>query len=284
VPLALAVGLWTLARRPGFKALLNLSSVGLFAGIYLLVAFLFSLGDFAMLSPYGLVNRLLLSGEARIIGRFHVGIVLALGMVLMVLLRVPSRRPWLGDIASILLLAGLIGNLVGFATLMSTSQLQKIRSYPSEPSALMESWRRIKLFLPYVPRKGDELRPDATVNMYQYVLKGEGILNCYNALPRLPGRTPRRLFVPLVNASATAPSAQCGAKSRYTQNRIILSEACRDRVCINAAHINPYGGGRSLKSSRVSRASAPGFPGKTLKETHLELDRVRIDLVRRQGI
>ncbi len=269
VPLALAVGLCTLARRPGFKGLFNPSSVGLFAGIYLFVAFLFSLGDFAMLSPYGLVNRLLLSGEARIIGRFHVGIVLALGMVLMVLLRLPSRRPWLGDIAGVLLLAGLIGNLAGFATLMSKSQLQKILSYPSEPSALMQSWRRIKLFLPYVPRKGDELRPDATVNMYQYVLKGEGILNCYNALPRLPGRAPRRFFVPLINASATAPSPQCGAKSRYTQNRIILSEACRDLVCVNAAHINPYGGTPLFEITPGSPGFCARLPGKDAEDNPL---------------
>jgi len=242
VPLALGVAAWALARRRDWTGLSGISSVGLFAGTYLFVAGCFSLGDFSPFSPYGLINRLLLGSEARIIGRFHIGIILALAMILMVLLRAPHRRRWIGDATCSVLLAGLLVNLSGFLTLANGRQLEKILAYPAEPSARMQSWRWAKVFLPQAGETGKELAPDNTVNMYRYILMGEGILNCYNALPRPPGRSPRARFVPLVNPSATSPDPQCKKESRYTQNRIVLSDACRGRVCVNAAHINPAQG------------------------------------------
>nr|MCS5637324.1 hypothetical protein [Myxococcota bacterium] len=162
VPLALGVAVWALARRRDWTGFSGISSIGLFAGTYLFIAGCFSLGDFSPFSPYGLINRLLLGSEARIIGRFHIGIILALAMILMVLLRAPHRRRWIGDLTCSVLLGGLLLNLSGFLTLANAHQLGEILAYPAEPSARMQSWRWAKVFLPEAGVMGKELAPDNT--------------------------------------------------------------------------------------------------------------------------
>ncbi len=87
---------------------------------------------------------------------------------------------------------------------------------------------------------------------------GEGILNCYNALPRKRARAPRARFVPLLNASATSLSPECRAKSQYTQNEIILDDSCHDWVCVNAAQVNPFQGTPRFEVTRR-------FPGYCVK-------------------
>jgi hypothetical protein len=79
----------------------------------------------------------------------------------------------------------------------------------------------------------------------------------------------RRFFAPLINASETAPSPQCGAKSRFTQNRIILSGACRDLVWVNAAHINPYGGTPLFEITPGSPGFCARLPGKDAEDNPL---------------
>lgn len=237
VPLLLGVAVLVLAKGRGRSPCPQRGPLGLLAGLYLAVAGCFALGDFAPLSPYGLVNRFLLGGEARVVGRFNVGVVLAAGMLMMLMLRPPHRWRWMGSATCVALLAALLLNLCSFLTLTSARQLERVLAYPSRPHAPLQGWRSIEVYQGRWTR-GYELDPRNTVDMYRHVLEGEGLYHCYNALPRKIRPVPGR-FVPLVDPVVGAPGNDCLERSRYTQNRILLSESCPARVCVNAASINP---------------------------------------------
>lgn len=213
----------------------------LLASIYLAVAASFSLGDFAAFAPFPLVDRLLFGGEGRVVARFHIGIVLAEAMLLMVLLRPALRRSWMAPRVCLVLLLAQCVNLGSFLGLTSAGRLQEVLTYPSEPGARMRGWQRITLWVPYgnPPAQASKLLPGTRTDMYRYVLLGEGVVNCYNALPLPRGSAPYIPIAPLVAADIGNPGDACLEQSYFTQNRIVLDESCPELVCVNADRINP---------------------------------------------
>jgi hypothetical protein len=214
--------------------------LALFQGIYLVVALSFSMGEFSRFAPFSLANRLLWNGSVRIIGRFNVGVALALGMGLMLLLRNPRRSRLIGPLGCLALLVALDVNLATFLPLTSSSRLFELLSLPATSNSRMHGWARIELYPPGRRDRGYELSRVNTSQMYGVVLRGEGIDNCYNALPRSPApERGKSTWLPLIDTTGRAPPPACIEESYYTQNRVVLGEHCPKGTCTNIARVNP---------------------------------------------
>jgi hypothetical protein len=239
-PLAL-VACAALARRswPRAPASPRDASLTLFALLYLGVSLSFSLGAFARFAPFSLLETV---ANVRAIGRFHVGSVLALGMLLMRLLWRPSSARWLGPAPCLCLLAALGLNLASFLPLTSPERLREILSLPADSGSRMRGWQALELFSAVDPDEpGFELAFTQATPTYGFVLGGGAMATCYQALPLPPHAhvvvTPES--IPLIDARFGAPSPACIEQSYFTQNRVVLGSDCPELTCTQVARANP---------------------------------------------
>jgi hypothetical protein len=237
---AVAAGhfLWSLrsARAPSTPV----HPLALFQGIYFFTALAFSMGDFSVAAPFPLANRLLWNDSVRIIGRFHIGVALALATGLMLLVRHPARVRWIGPLACLSLLVGLEANLLTFLPLTSAARLRELLALRGSRDPHMRGWARIELYPPGRRDRGYELSRVNTSQMYPWVLRGQGIDNCYNALPRSPAPLRRAsAWLPLVQNDVGRTPRACLEESYFTQTRVVLGEHCPARTCTNLARVNP---------------------------------------------
>ena len=197
------------------------------------------MGEFARFAPLTLLNRLEPGGTVRAIGRFQVGVVLAVAMGLMRLLRRPACARLVGPLGCLVLLAALDLNLASFLPLTSAQRLAEILALPYRSEARMRGWEATQIFRP--PRDADSELRSNTSRMYAAVRSGQALASCYNELP-LPPSPPnisRRGSIPLIDARIGAPSAACTERSYFTQNRVFLDASCPPLTCTNVARVNP---------------------------------------------
>jgi hypothetical protein len=214
------------APRPGLGALVAL---------YASIAALLVLGDFSEYAPFPMLNALLFQNAVNSIARFGVGVTLSLAMACALLVRqlpAPSLGP--GTCAALLGLAAL--NVATFAWMFDPSRAVKLASLPSTPVGEM-SWL---VKLPAPPAEfGHELEAPHGSQMYPAILAGQGVINCYNPLPRAPfgvvlPEHPGRL----IDDRTGAPGQACVEQSSFTQNHVRIAQACPAFVCLNLSVLN----------------------------------------------
>jgi hypothetical protein len=92
--------------------------------------------------------------------------------------------------------------------------------------------------------------------MYQPILLGGAVLNCYNPIAHeavisreFLGRSElmsedhkalRPGLLPFVDPDDGAPSEQCKKGSYFTQNQIVLDASCQSGTCFNVNGLNIY--------------------------------------------
>lgn len=233
VPFALAwlalqvASAWRRARSGGRATHPPRHPLAGLVALYAVISAALVLGNFAEAAPFPLVNRLLMQGSVRIVGRFGVGVTLALTLACALALR-RLGGAGLGRQACLLLLLASVLNLATFSWMASPSSAVQLASLPSEPKREMSILLRIPPFGP-----GSQ--------MYPKLRNGVGVINCYNALPRrIHSLWPPAGMHRLIDERYGSPSPRCIEESRFTQSELAIAESCPEFVCLNLDAINVH--------------------------------------------
>ena len=197
---------------------------------YLTLVLLFALGECCSLAPHTLLNRWLLAGSIRDVGRYGVG--LSFGCALLALYlgrRLFEQRPrqlinalWLLTLLCLINLGLHFGNT-------SVDDFVKLQQLPQKPMAQM---RVVAQTYPYDGSRS---------YMYPVVLLGAAVLNCYDPLARpqamaqtLADVAPQQRFgLPLLAGDLAALGRSCVEGSYFTQNTLRIDPSCPAATCVN---------------------------------------------------
>lgn len=205
---------------------------------YALLSLLFALGECCALAPHALLNRQLLAGSLRAVGRYGVGV--SFGAMLLALYlsrRLFEQRPQL--VVNGLWLATLLClvNLGLHFAKTSVADFVKLQQLPHRPVAEM---RAVAQTFPY----------DGRSYMYPVVLLGAAVLNCYDPLARpqamaqaLADAAPQqRHGMPLLAGDLIALGRSCVEGSYFTQNTLRIDPSCPPTTCVHLNAVDPDAG------------------------------------------
>ncbi|MBX7097693.1 MAG: hypothetical protein K1X89_08275 [Myxococcaceae bacterium] len=209
------------------------------------VASLFALGDHASWSLLSLLN-VPLEHSVRVAGRFQGVLPLAWAVLGAVLLgRLPALRRAYFRQALWLVPALLTLNLATFRASLRPGSAAEVLSQPAEPLARMHALVTVK------PRALTASFMGAAVQ------SGLGVLNCYDPLARDHRMTSEKIpvqpelrdasgalrtgvLLPLVEPAPGPGAEACREDSHFTQQEVVLSDACAPGTCVNLNGLDLY--------------------------------------------
>lgn len=229
----LAAGLLLLRRGARARGLERLFALG---ACLLVGAALFAVGE-----QGGPLHRLVnaaLEQSIRVAGRYQLAVSFALAFAAVALVRMQGRlRNAVVRVGTVAVPALLCLNLATFRPTLRTEPLGRILSYASVPTARMTEV--------VVTRVHEHVES----YMYQPILLGGAVLNCYDPIARrsamareyvgrpelmdAAGRSLRPALYPLIDPGPVAAPASCAAGSYFTQGEVVLDASCPQGTCVN---------------------------------------------------
>lgn len=213
-----------LRKKENFR----LGRMGLYLWLCSVLPILLSLGYFSTFSPYALSNHYIFSDSLRVHSRF----LIAFFFITVFALAYFWEQIRSLKFASLGLAFALILNLINltiFINELSWESLHNVLNSRSEtPLSSQQIW----------------ITPTPAFVAYPATTHGVAIGYCYNPLNRqmalLEKMQKTKEKVPTIKhfLSGKELSTECKEKSYFTANRIIISEACPQKLCLNFNGIN----------------------------------------------
>lgn len=209
-------------------------SVCVFIGVYSVIALSFSIGNVPYISLHNLVNKSLLHYSVRAIGRYQIGLSLLFTILAsLALVRLCSTRPRL---STHVLNGGLLIALANFITFFPRLEGEKLKEILSYANVAVGEMKETALVLP---------RTQRTSFMYEQILKGRAVLNCYMPLTRDIAVTSETItmsheYLTPANSVKVLPfiDEPCLQNSFFTQNDVFISADCPPGTCTNLNGVN----------------------------------------------
>lgn len=201
-----------------------------FSLMYLVLTFMLALGNFSKVSPLYLLNTFLLNNSVRVSGRYSVGVLLAVLLILSSLINKTPRMKKIVVKFGYLLASLIVLNFLTFRSTMSKDNFLRLSGMkPVVPEQMK--------YQSIVP-----MRDQKASYMYPAVMVGVGVLNCYEPLTferALISEAPGKPFEKL-SATFLKSEPQCQKESYFTQNTIFLDTSCDlSKSCLNLNMVNP---------------------------------------------